>query len=424
MKLTYKKAITFFLVFIIVISYQAVFISCGDTAGVKDYKVIILDKSELELREVYSIECNGKSDAWIGGYILSGKPFPDKVEKASLGSVNRQYYKITEKVYDMVNGKYLNTTVPSEAIYATPAYMTEYNMPLYVGGISLFKLQFNCLVTTEAGEEKLAFSLSDQEIREAIESALGSTYAWDTFNKFEIQFIEELKEDFASSLGAGTAKAIWSTEYNGCEVENRLEITLQFADVDVAPRYVTFSFDLETTELDLLINRKFKIPQRSVFLLQQLLHEQDRMDKYSSDLITSLLTQFLIMLLRSCEHADDTRLKASNSVHSENEIIRRAQQYVSSHIREKLSVPTVARMVDVSPSYLTALFHKNLQISPGEYIRRIKLQESKQMIRENSMNFSEIAATLKYSTVHHFSRQFKDKFGITPTEYAKSVRSF
>ena len=199
---------------------------------------------------------------------------------------------------------------------------------------------------------------------------------------------------------------------------------MQYADVDVAPRYVTFSFDLETTELDLLINRKFKIPQRSAFLLQQLLHEQDRMDKYSSDLITSLLTQFLIMLLRSNETPDDTRLKASNSVHSENEIIRRAQQYISSHVREKLSVPAVARMVDVSPSYLTALFHKNLQISPGEYIRRIKLQESKQMIRENSMNFSEIAAALQYSTVHHFSRQFKDKFGITPTEYAKSVRSF
>ncbi|MBQ6997379.1 MAG: AraC family transcriptional regulator [Oscillospiraceae bacterium] len=199
---------------------------------------------------------------------------------------------------------------------------------------------------------------------------------------------------------------------------------MQYADMDVAPRYVTFSFDLETTELDMLINRKFKIPQRSAFLLQQLLHEQDRMDKYSSDLINSLLTQFLIMLLRSNEAPGETRLKASNSVHSENEIIRRAQQYISAHIREKLSVPLVARMVDVSPSYLTALFHKNLQISPGEYIRRIKLQESKQMIRENSMNFSEIAAALQYSTVHHFSRQFKDKFGITPTEYAKSVRSF
>jgi AraC-like DNA-binding protein len=79
-------------------------------------------------------------------------------------------------------------------------------------------------------------------------------------------------------------------------------------------------------------------------------------------------------------------------------------------------------MVDVSPSYMTALFHKNLQISPGEYIRRIKIQESKQMIREGNMNFTEIAEALHYSTVHHFSRQFKDKVGFTPTEYAKSVR--
>ena len=82
----------------------------------------------------------------------------------------------------------------------------------------------------------------------------------------------------------------------------------------------------------------------------------------------------------------------------------------------------VAKGVDVSPSYLTALFHKHLQISPGEYIRRIKLQLSKQMIREGNMNFTEIASALQYSTVHHFSRQFKEKFGLTPTEYARSVR--
>ena len=146
------------------------------------------------------------------------------------------------------------------------------------------------------------------------------------------------------------------------------------------------------------------------------------MDDYSGDLILAQLTQILIHLLRDAPNPKDQKLQTANSVHSENEIIRQAQQYISIHIREKLSVPLVARQVDVSPSYLTALFHKNLQISPGEYIRRIKLQESKQMIRENSLNFTEIAAALQYSTVHHFSRQFKEKFGITPTEYAKSVR--
>ena len=146
------------------------------------------------------------------------------------------------------------------------------------------------------------------------------------------------------------------------------------------------------------------------------------MDEYSNDMIISQLSLLLVLLLRKAASPVDSKLQTSNAVHSENQIIRQAQQYITAHIREKLSVPLVARQVDVSPSYLTALFHKNLQISPGEYIRRIKLQESKQMIRENDLNFTEIAAALQYSTVHHFSRQFKEKFGITPTEYAKSVR--
>ncbi len=196
---------------------------------------------------------------------------------------------------------------------------------------------------------------------------------------------------------------------------------MQYADIGVAPRYVTLSFDISGVDLSPLLNRVFAAPQRVVGLLQSMLREQEQMDVFSNDIILAQLNQ-LLLLLREAAAPKGGKLQTSNAIHSENEIIRQAQQYISSHIREKLSVPLVARQVDVSPSYLTALFHKNLQISPGEYIRRIKLQESKQMIRENNLNFTEIAAELQYSTVHHFSRQFKEKFGITPTEYAKSVR--
>ena len=197
---------------------------------------------------------------------------------------------------------------------------------------------------------------------------------------------------------------------------------MHYADIGVAPGYITITFDLEGVDVTPLLNRKFAAPQPLVALLKQMLREQERMDEYSNDVLIAQLTQVMVLLLREAAAPTGTKLQTSNAVHSENEIIRQAQQYVSAHIREKLSVPLVAKQVDVSPSYLTALFHKNLQISPGEYIRRSKLQESKQMIRENEMNFTEIAAALQYSTVHHFSRQFKEKFGITPTEYAKSVR--
>ena len=197
---------------------------------------------------------------------------------------------------------------------------------------------------------------------------------------------------------------------------------MQYADIGVAPRYVTITFEVRGVDLTPLLNRSFAATQNVVKILQTMLREQERMDEYSNDIILAQLKLLLLNLLRETVSPRGGKLQASNAIHAENEIIRQAQQFISSHIREKLSVPLVARQVDVSPSYLTALFHKNLQISPGEYIRRIKLQESKQMIRENNLNFTEIAAELQYSTVHHFSRQFKEKFGITPTEYAKSVR--
>ena len=197
---------------------------------------------------------------------------------------------------------------------------------------------------------------------------------------------------------------------------------MQYADIGVAPRYVTISFDISGMDLTPLLNRRFAAPQNVAKVLQNMLREQERMDIYSDDIILADLKILLLLLLRETVAPRGGKLQTSNAIHAENEIICQAQQYISTHIREKLSVPLVARQVDVSPSYLTALFHKNLQISPGEYIRRIKLQESKQMIRENNLNFTEIAAELQYSTVHHFSRQFKEKFGITPTEYAKSVR--
>jgi len=196
---------------------------------------------------------------------------------------------------------------------------------------------------------------------------------------------------------------------------------MQYSDMGIAPRYVTISFDVSGMDVSGLTNRKFRSPQKAIVLLQQMLHEQEKMDAAANDMIISLLTTMLITLLRTAQQPSD-RIQPPHCVNNENEIIRRAQQYISQHVREKMSVTQVAKNTDVSTSYLTALFHKHLQISPGEYIRRIKLQESKQMIREGNRNFTEIAAALQYSTIHHFSRQFKEKFGITPSEYAKSVK--
>ena len=192
---------------------------------------------------------------------------------------------------------------------------------------------------------------------------------------------------------------------------------MQYADPDQAPRMVTIGFWARGLDWVRFANRRFRLQRDAVGVLQRILQaqEQDNPDK-----IFSLLTLLLLHLQGNDANASSKSVQPV--VSGENAIIRDAQQYVQANVAEKLTVPMVAEAIKVSPSYLTALFHKHLEFSPAEYIRRIKLQQSKQLIREGQMNFTQIAEALQYSTVHHFSRQFKQMFGMTPTEYAKSVK--
>ena len=184
---------------------------------------------------------------------------------------------------------------------------------------------------------------------------------------------------------------------------------MYYAEKSTAPRFALISFDAQGISQG-LCGIRLCFPGCDEAAEEMLRLTQD-------DTAGELLLHALAGFLLTAE-----RKSGELSRQGENPILRHAQQYIGAHVRDRLSVPLVARMVGVSPSYLTALFHRHLQISPGEYIRRSKLQESKRMIWEESMNFTEIAAALHYSTVHHFSRQFKQCFGMTPSEYAHSAR--
>ena len=142
----------------------------------------------------------------------------------------------------------------------------------------------------------------------------------------------------------------------------------------------------------------------------------------SGDFIRGYLKLLLLSILRDAGGVKK-RLQTPAALNNENAIVSRALQYIADHVYEKLPVEAVAKGIGVSASHLTALFHRQMGISPGEYIRRVKLEESKGLIREGKMNFSQIAAALHYSTIHHFSRQFKEKFGVSPSEYAKSLQA-
>lgn len=197
---------------------------------------------------------------------------------------------------------------------------------------------------------------------------------------------------------------------------------MQYTDLDVSARFLTIAFDLEG---DMPLNfsgRVFDLSSEEALFLTKLLKELEVDDGLSDDFIRCNLKLLLLSVLRD-SGSRKKRLKTPLALRNENTIVSRTLQYIADHVYDKLSVEIVAKETGVSASHLTALFHRQMGISPGEYIRRVKLEESKCLIREGKMNFSQIAAALKYSTIHHFSRQFKDNFGVSPSEYSKSIKA-
>lgn len=195
---------------------------------------------------------------------------------------------------------------------------------------------------------------------------------------------------------------------------------MQYTDLNVSARFLTIAFDLSGERTPHLADRVYELSAEETVYLRRIIHESTQPDYYSGDLIRGNLKLLLLSILRDTE-CGPQRLQAAPGLRIDNELVSHTLRYVAEHVYDKLSVEAVARAVGISTSHLTALFHRQMNISPGEYIRRVKLEESKCLIREGRMNMSQIARALNYSTIHHFSRQFKDNFGISPTEYAKSV---
>ena len=49
------------------------------------------------------------------------------------------------------------------------------------------------------------------------------------------------------------------------------------------------------------------------------------------------------------------------------------------------------------------------------------IDKGKLLIKESTHTISEISAMLGFTSVHYFSRKFKQEYGITPSDYAKSI---
>ncbi len=109
---------------------------------------------------------------------------------------------------------------------------------------------------------------------------------------------------------------------------------------------------------------------------------------------------------------------------AEPPVIVKAKEYIREHQTENLRLGQVARAVNTSTFYFCKMFKKVTGINFTDYLSRIRIEKSKNLLLNPNLRVSEIAYEVGFQSLTHFNRVFKRILGQSPTEYrAQLLRS-
>ena len=98
-------------------------------------------------------------------------------------------------------------------------------------------------------------------------------------------------------------------------------------------------------------------------------------------------------------------------------LIDKIIEYINEHYAESLSMSNVAAEFYLNASYFCKLFKEETGATYTHYIMRIRVENAKRLMADNSMKLYEIASAVGYTNVQYFSTVFKAIEGISPSQY-------
>ncbi|SHJ13574.1 AraC-type DNA-binding protein [Clostridium amylolyticum] len=153
--------------------------------------------------------------------------------------------------------------------------------------------------------------------------------------------------------------------------------------------------------------------------------KKENSDMFASEqLIKLYLELFLIDIIRSnTQNENCSRIDNVVKENMENNIVNEIISFMEKNLYNNLTFDLICENFFIGKTHLKTIFKKTTNESVMAYFQQMKISEAKKLIRESHYNFSQIASKLGYESIHYFSRCFKKSTGMTPSEYATSIKS-
>lgn len=100
------------------------------------------------------------------------------------------------------------------------------------------------------------------------------------------------------------------------------------------------------------------------------------------------------------------------------EAVQRMQDHIEMHWMEEITLADLARASHFSPWYAHRLFTEQVGLTPGDYVRRLRLSRAALRLRDEDLSITEAAFAAGFGSVDGFQRAFLREFGCNPGAYA------
>lgn len=146
-------------------------------------------------------------------------------------------------------------------------------------------------------------------------------------------------------------------------------------------------------------------------------NEMCRVGRYS--MLKSYVIQMILLIIREqCEPVPAGGGCAFESVNKKY-VVEHILDYFEEHYSEKISLDQIAENMYLSPFYISKIFKSETGDTPIRHLIDIRLEKAKELLERDNASIQEIAARVGYDDAYHFSKLFKKRFGITPSQARK-----
>ncbi|MBO6792643.1 MAG: response regulator [Balneolaceae bacterium] len=127
----------------------------------------------------------------------------------------------------------------------------------------------------------------------------------------------------------------------------------------------------------------------------------------------------LLVLKKEREEAVSQSNEAEEPSSADSELVQQLQEYVEGHLHQsKISVDELANHVAMSVRNLQRLLKEITGFTPNEFIREIRLFAARDLFEtKQKRSISEVAYAVGFSTPAYFTKQYKKRFGASPSSY-------